>query len=310
MLRYIIRRLLQMVLAFFGTTLIVYYMMFQASGDPIQALAGEKPVNEAVRAKLTAEYHLDEPFLVRYWYYVKGLLTGDLGNSLSGGRPIAEVLAERWPTTANLALYAFIFVVILGVGAGVIAGIRRGGIFDNTTLLLTLVVIGIPSFVLGLTLQLGLGVKAGIFPVTYMEERDGQFGLILPGFILGSLALATAVRLTRTSVAENLRADYVRTAKAKGLAKRRITIVHVLRNSLIPVVTFLGIEIGNLMGGAIITEGIFNVQGVGFELKKAIDIEDGPMVVSIVSILVVIYLLANLLVDILYAVLDPRIRYE
>ncbi|MBA3489658.1 MAG: ABC transporter permease [Longispora sp.] len=309
MLRYIVRRLLQMVLAFLGTTLIVYFLMFQASTDPIQALAGEKPVTEAVRAKLTREYHLDEPFFVRYWYYIKGLLTGDLGDSLSG-RPIGEIIAGAYPTTIRLAAIAFIFVVILGIGAGVIAGIRRGGIFDNATLLLTLVVIGIPSFVLGLVLQLYSGIKWEIFPVTYQEDRDGLYGLILPGFVLGALALATAVRLTRTSVAENLRSDYVRTAKAKGLSRNRVIGVHVLRNSLIPIITFLGIEIGNLMGGAIITEGIFNVQGIGFQLKKAIDLEDGPMVVSIVSLLVIVYLLANLVVDILYAVLDPRIRYE
>jgi ABC-type dipeptide/oligopeptide/nickel transport system permease component len=309
MFRYIVRRLLQMVLAFFGTTLIVYAMMFAASGDPIQALAGEKPVNEAVRARLTREFHLDEPFLVRYWYYIKSLLTFNLGNSLSE-RPISEILGEAWPNTIKLAAIAFTFVVVLGITAGVIAGMRRGGAFDNITLLLTLVVIGIPSFVLGSTLQLFLGVKWGLFPSAYDADRNGIYGLILPGFVLGAISLATAVRLTRTSVAENLRSDYVRTAKAKGLARKRVIGIHVLRNSLIPVVTFLGIEIGGLMGGAIVTERIFNVPGVGFQLFKAINIEDGPMVVSIVSILVVIYLLANLLVDILYAVLDPRIRYE
>ncbi|GIG57432.1 ABC transporter permease [Longispora fulva] len=308
MLRYIVRRLLQMVLAFFCTTFIVYSMMF-ATGDPLTSLAGEgKELNDAVKAKLTRDFHLDEPFLVRYWYYIKGLLTFDLGDSLSQ-RPIAEILSEAWGYTIQLASIAFVFVVILGVVGGVIAGMRRGGVFDNVTLFLTLVVIGIPSFVIGLMLSTFPGGKWGWFTPGYNADQ-GIATLIVPGFVLGALALATAVRLTRTSVAENLRSDYVRTAKAKGLKKTRIIGVHVLRNSLIPVVTFLGIEIGNLMGGAIVTERIFNIPGVGFQLFKGIQLSDGPIVVTIVSVLVVVYLLANLLVDILYAVLDPRIRYS
>ncbi len=144
----------------------------------------------------------------------------------------------------------------------------------------------------------------------HRRRRPDVYALLLPGIVLGSLSLATALRLTRTSVAENLRADYVRTARSKGLVKRRIVGVHVLRNSLIPVVTFLGVELGNLMSGAIITEGVFNIPGVGFNLFRGIRTEDGPLVVGIVSVLVVVYLVSNLVVDVLYAVLDPRIRYE
>jgi peptide/nickel transport system permease protein/oligopeptide transport system permease protein len=244
---------------------------------------------------------------MQYANYMANLLRGDLGEQITG-RQISEILAQAWPYTINLGLMALAIVVVFGITAGVVAGIRRGGAFDNTTLLLTLVVIGIPTFVSGFFAQYVFGVKLKIFPVT---STDGTlYSMLMPATILGTLALATAIRLTRTSVAENLRADYVRTARAKGLANRRVVGVHVLRNSLIPVITFLGVEVGNLMSGAIVTETIFNVPGVGFQLRNAIRIEDGPTVVAIVSILVIIYLISNLVVDVLYAVLDPRIRYE
>ena len=170
-----------------------------------------------------------------------------------------------------------------------LAGIRRGSIFDNSTLVLTLLVLGIPTIVLAPLAQYLLGVKWQLFPATAGADPS-FYALLLPGIVLGSLSLATALRLTRTSVAENLRADYVRTARSKGLPKRRVVSVHVLRNSLIPVITFLGVELGNLMSGAIITEGVFNIPGVGFNLFRGIRTEDGPLVVGIVSVLVVVYL--------------------
>jgi oligopeptide transport system permease protein len=309
-LRYVIRRLLQMVLTFFGTTLIVYALMFAAQTDPIQALVGERPVSQATREYLTRRYHLDKHgfggFLYRYWDYISHLLRGDLGQTL-GGRSIAQVLGQAWPYTLKLSGIAILFVIVFGVTAGILAGIRRGGFFDHLTLILTLVVIGIPVFVLGFLGQYVLGVKWGLFPV---NNQNNLYSLILPGLVLSSLSLATTLRLTSASVSENLRADYVRTARSKGLAPRRVIGVHVLRNSLIPVITFVGVELGNLMAGAIVTERIFNIPGVGFNLYKAINTEDGPTVVGIVSTLVVIFLVVNLVVDLLYAVLDPRIRYE
>jgi oligopeptide transport system permease protein len=308
MFRYVVRRLLQMILVFFGTTFIVYALMFLGASDPIQALAGERPVSPTLRAQLTAQYHLDDPFIVQYLRYMGNLLRGDFGTQISG-RSIGAILEQAWPFTIRLALMSLLIVIIFGLGAGLIAGTRRNGIFDHTTLILTLVVIGIPVFVLGFTLQYLLGVKWRVADPS-VQPGAGLSAYILPAIILGSLALATSVRLTRTSIVENLRADYVRTAKAKGLPRRRVVGVHVLRNSLIPVVTFLGITVGDLMAGAIVTEKIFNIPGVGFQLAQGIRIQDGPTVVAIVSILVIIYLLANLVVDVLYAVLDPRIRYE
>jgi len=305
MVRFVVRRLLQMVIVFFGTTLVVYAMMFGAQGDPIQALAGEKPVSAAQRAYLTEHFHLDHGFWYRYADYVGGLLRGDLGDTLTL-RPISSVLAGAWPYTLKLAGLAMVVVVVVGVGAGVLAGVRRGGLFDAATLALTLVVIGVPVVVLGFLGQYLLGIRLRLFPVA--NEGD-LYSLILPALLLGMLSLATAVRLTRTTVVENLRADYAKTARAKGLSRTRVVGVHVLRNSLIPVVTFLGVELGSLMAGAVVIENIFNIPGVGFTLARAVRTEDGPTVVTIVSLLVIVFLVVNLAVDLLYAVLDPRIRY-
>ncbi len=308
MARYLVRRLWQAVLTFFGATLIVYALMFSIASDPLQALAGERPLNASQRAQLTAQYHLDEPFVVQYGYYMRGLLGGDMGKTITG-RPIADVLAEAWPRTIQLALIAMAFVIVFGVGGGVIAGLRRGSVFDQASLALTLVVIGTPVFVLGTVFQTVFAVELGWFRPSFAPEL-GIATFILPAIVLGLLSLATAMRLTRTAVVENLRADYVRTASAKGLTWRRIVGVHVLRNSLIPVLTFLGTEFGTLMSGAMVTEGIFNIPGVGGRLFQGIRLEDGPLVVTIVSLLILIYLVVNLLVDLLYAVLDPRIRHE
>ena len=308
MSRYVVRRLLQLVVTFFGATLIVYALMFAIADDPIRALAGEKPLSQSQRAQLIAQYHLDEPFLVQYGYYMKGLLTGDLGRTIAG-RPIVDVLAESWPRTIRLALLSMLFMTVVGVSGGVLAGLKRGGWFDKTSLAFTLVVVGTPVFVVGSVFQTVFAVHLGWFRPTFAAEL-GWATYILPAIVLCLLSLATVQSLTRTAVVENLRADYVRTANAKGLKWRRVVGVHVLRNSLIPVVTYLGTQLGLLMGGAIVTEGIFNIPGVGGRLFQGIRLEDGPLVVTIVSLLIVIYLVTNLVVDVMYAVLDPRIRHE
>ena len=308
MFRYIVRRLLQMVQTFFGATFIVYALMFANQDDPLQALAGERPLPESARINLTERYHLDEPFIMQYWYYMKGLLTGDFGISLTG-RKISSMMETAWPITIKLALIAIVIVAVVAVTAGVISGIRRGSIFDNVTLVVTLVILSLPIIVLAPLAQLIFGIKLGWFPPT-AGANPTFWALLLPAIVLGSLVLATELRVTRASVAENLRSDYVRTARAKGLSRQRVIGVHVLRNSLIPVVTLIGVDIGNLMSGAIVTEGVFNIPGVGFNLFRGIRTEDGPLVVGFVSILVIVFLVVNLLVDLLYAALDPRIRYE
>jgi oligopeptide transport system permease protein len=308
MATYILKRFLQLIPVFLGATLLVYFLVFSLPGDPIVALFGDKPVNEAVAAKLRAQYHLDQPFWIQYLLYLKSIFTFDLGQDFSG-RPIAAVLGEVFPVTARLAVMALIFEAFFGIIFGLIAGLRKGKIFDATVLVASLVVIGIPIFVLGFLLQFTICVQLGWAKPTVSSAATVQ-DLILPAIVLGLGSFAYVLRLTRTSVIENMSADYVRTATAKGLSRFRVVRVHILRNSLIPVVTFLGADLGSLMGGAIVTEGIFNVPGVGNRLYRAVLSGEGPTVVSIVTVLVLIYCLSNLLVDLLYAWLDPRIRYD
>lgn len=304
---YVIRRFLQMIPVFFGATFLVYFMVFSLPGDPIAALFGDKPVNEAVAAQLRSQYNLDEPFIVQYLLYLKNLVTFNLGFDFSG-RLVTDVLAQAFPVTMRLAVLALLFEAVFGIVFGLIAGLKKGKIFDSTVLIVSLVVIAIPVFVLGFLLQFVVGVKLQWTSPT-VGGNAGWTDLILPAIVLGLASFAYVLRLTRTSVIENMNADYVRTATAKGLSRPRVVTVHILRNSLIPVVTFLGADLGALMGGAIVTEGIFNVPGVGQRLYQSVIRGEGPTIVSIVSVLVLVYVVANLLVDLLYAWLDPRIRY-
>lgn len=304
---YIARRIALMVPVFLGATLLIYGMVFLLPGDPLAAMAGDRPLTPAVTAALRARYHLDDPFMVQYLRYLGGVLHGDLGRSYSG-LPVSDVLAHAFPVTLRLSLIALVVEAVLGIGFGVIAGLRTGGLFDASVLITGLVIIAIPIFVLGFLAQFVFGVRLGIAPVT-VGERSTFGRLLLPGIVLGSVSFAYVVRLTRSAVAANAHADYVRTATAKGLSRPRVVTVHILRNSLIPVFTFLGADLGALMGGAIVTEGIFNIHGVGGVLYQAVTRQEAPTVVSIVTALVLIYLIANLMVDLLYAALDPRIRY-
>ena len=305
--RYLVRRLLQFIPVFFGATLLIFIMVWAIPGDPIAALAGDRVLPDQVREQIRDRYHLDDPLVVQYGKYMGGVFQGDFGDDFRG-RPVTDLLAQRLPITVRLALLAFGFEVVLGIVAGILAGVRKGGFIDNLVLVSTLVVIAIPIFVLGFLAQLVMGVRLGWFPVSGVQQ--GLYSYLLPAMVLGSVSLAYIARLTRTSLIENLRADYVRTATAKGLSRRRVVGIHTFRNSMIPVVTFLAIDLGSLMGGAIITETIFNIPGLGRAVFEGVQRQEGTVVVGIVTFLVVVYMVANLLVDVLYAVLDPRIRYE
>ena len=307
MLRYIGRRLLQTIPVFFGATFLIFAMVHLMPGDPVAALGGDKGLTEAAAARIREEYNLDKPFWLQYVLYLKGIFTLDFGTTFSQ-QPVTEVLATAFPITIRLAIYALLIEAILGILFGVIAGVRRGGIFDSTVLVLSLVVISVPTFVIGFLMQFFLGIKWGIFPPT--ASTVSLKSLTMPAIVLGATSLAYVIRLTRQSVSENVSADYVRTARAKGLKEGTVMTRHILRNSLIPVATFLGGDLGGLMGGAIITEGIFNINGVGGTLWQSIVRGEPATVVSFTTVLVMVYITANLLVDLLYAVLDPRIRYE
>ncbi|WP_104091689.1 ABC transporter permease [Arthrobacter sp. GMC3] len=307
MVMFTLRRFLQLIPVFFGATLLVYFLVFATPGDPIAALSGGKPMAPAVEAALRAQYNLDQPFWVQYGLYLKNLVTLNLGQTFSG-QEVSAVIARAYPVTARLAIMALAFEAIFGVFFGVIAGLRKGKLFDSTVLVASLIVIAVPTFVLGFVLQLVVGVQLGWARPTVSGAAPWN-ELILPALVLGLVSLAYVIRLTRASISENMNADYVRTATAKGLSRRRVVVVHILRNSLIPVVTFLGADLGALMGGAIVTEGIFNVPGVGNLLYQAILKGESATVVAVVSLLVIVFVVANLVVDLLYAWLDPRIRY-
>ncbi|MFF1694010.1 ABC transporter permease [Streptomyces sp. NPDC058257] len=306
--RYVARRLLQMIPVFIGTTLLIFIMVNVLPGDPVRALWGDKPPDPAQVAQIRHDRGLDLPLWQQYFHYMGGLLQGDFGKTIAGNRPVLDEITQAFPVSIRLASMAWTFELIVGITLGVLAGIRRGRLVDNSVTLFTLLVISTPIFVVGLLCQLFFGNELGwITPTVQDSENMGQ--LLVPAIVLGMVGLAYVARLTRTSIAENRQADYMRTAVAKGLPRQRIITRHLLRNSLIPVVTYLGTDVGALMGGAVITEGIFNVTGVGNLLFQALARREGAVIVGIVTVLVLVYLAASLIVDLLYAVLDPRIRY-
>lgn len=307
MLWYIGRRLLQLIPVFFGATFLIYLMVFALPGDPIAALFGGKTPPPAVIDALRAQYNLDKPFIVQYLIWVGGVFTGDFGIAYNG-QAVSDIMARAFPLTAKLAILALVFEAIIGITVGLVAGLRKGGVFDTVSLVVSLLLISVPTFVVGFLIQYIFGVELALIP-TSVSANAGISAYIAPAFVLASVSNANILRLTRSSVAENMGADFVRTASAKGLSRGRVIRVHILRNSLIPVVTYLGIDLGALMVGAIVTEGIFNIPGVGGTVYQAVIRGEGPTVVSFVAVMVIIFMLANLLVDILYAVLDPRIRY-
>jgi oligopeptide transport system permease protein len=305
--RYVARRLLLAIPVVIGASFLIFAMVYALPGDPIRALGGDRPLAPAVVAELRDEYNLDDPLVVQYAKYVGDLVQGDLGTDFRG-REVSETIAQRLPVTAKLTLVAILFEAVIGIIAGVLAGIRRNGFLDNLVLVSSTIVVSIPILVLAFVAQYVFGLKLGWFPISGIG--DGWYSYLLPGLVLAAGSLAYVARLTRTSVAENMRADYVRTARAKGLPHRTVVLRHTLRNSLIPVVTFIGADIGNLMGGAIVTESVFNLPGIGRAIFDSVRQQEGAVVVGIVTLMVFFFIFFNLVVDVLYAVLDPRIRYD
>lgn len=304
---YIVRRILQAIPVFVGTTFLIYFMVFAMPGDPIVALFGDKTPNPAIVAQLRAQYHLDQPFIVQYFIYLGGIFTGDFGVSFSG-EPINQILARTFPVTIKLATIALLFETIAGILVGLVAGLRKGKLFDASSLVVSLVLISLPIFVIAFVAQYVFGVALGWASPTVGAGVPIE-DLIMPALVLASVSFAQIMRLTRSSVIETSGLDFVRTAYSKGLSRRRIIPVHILRNSLIPVVTLIATDFGVLLVGATITEGIFNVPGVGRTLYQAIIRGEGPTVVSFVTVMVLIYITINLVVDLFYGLLDPRIRY-
>jgi len=306
--KFIIRRLLQMILVLLGASLILFGALFVVPGDPVGSI-GEKARDPAVIAQLRVKYGLDKPLPEQYVRYVsRVVLHGDLGQDYVQGRSVNEVLGPKLVNTAKLASAAIVLDVLIGLFAGVISAVFRYSFWDVLVTVTTTLAIGFPTFVIGLILQNIFALKLDILPL--FGQNAGLRSFVLPAFTLAIVDAALVARLMRGTMLEVLRADYIRTATAKGLAPATVVLKHALRNSIIPVVTYLGISLGTLLGGALITEVIFNWDGIGSALIKAIQVQNQPIIVGVVTYGVAIFVLLNLLVDILYAFLDPRIRLE
>ena len=311
MVAYIIRRILFAVLVLFGVTLLVFIAL-RLKGDPVQLLLSQgSPTKEDIEA-LRRALHLDVPIYQQYFSFLGGALHGDFGQSLRYHTPAFGEVMLRMPATIELAAAAYLFAVIVAVPIGIISAVRRGGVVDFISRLISLAGVSLPAFWFGLMLIILFGVRLHWLPVS--GRGDGLGGtlksLILPAVTLGLGFCATLTRLLRSSLLEVLQADYIRTARAKGLRSQAVLVRHALRNALLPVVTIAGLQVGFLLGGAVIVETVFSWPGVGRLIVDAISNRDYPIVQAGVTLLASVLLLSNLVVDLLYVVIDPRIHYE
>jgi ABC-type dipeptide/oligopeptide/nickel transport system permease component len=318
MLAYIGRRILQMIPVFIGVTVILFILRSPGvlSGDPVRMITGEKAISPALYEQIVKEHGLDKPVYVQYWRYLTGLVQGDLGESYQKNRPVTDILLDKFPNTFKLAAAAIIVEIFFGLAAGLISALRRYSFWDVLVTLSTSVFVAMPVFWLGLLLQFVFAYKfkewgLPYLPVSGMESRQFPTAvhIILPAITLASVSTAYAARITRSQLLEVTGQDYIRTAAAKGLSGARVVWGHAMKNAMIPVVTFFGLDLGAMVGGAIITETVFSWPGVGREIYLAIGQRDWPIVIGGTIIIVFMVMVINLLVDISYAFLDPRIRY-
>ncbi len=334
MTAYIMRRLLMLIPVLFGVTLITFSIVHLIPGNPAQVILGEQATPDAI-AELEERLGLNEPYWVQYSLYVKGLLSGDLGTSLRTKKPIAEEIKPFLAATIELTLFAMTFAIVVGVNLGILSAWKQNSIFDYTAMIVALIGISMPVFWLGLMLQWIFAQELQLLPAfgrqnprdaveivtnfylidTLIKGRLDQFWtvvkhLILPGITLGTIPMAIIARMTRSSMLEVLRSDYIRTAKAKGVHQFWIIYSHGFKNAAIPVLTVVGLQTGALLGGAVLTETIFSFPGIGWYIYEAISHRDYPAIQSGILIVAIIFVMINLLVDILYAYIDPRIEYR
>ncbi len=334
MLRFLLTRVALLIPTFIGVTVLAFFLIRLVPGDPIEVRVGERGISPERLAQLRAEMGLDRPLLEQYLDYLGSVLTGDLGTSIISQAPVLDEFLTLFPNTIELALCAIIFATLVGLPAGILAAVKRGTVFDHTVMATSLTGYSMPIFWWGLLLILLFSVTLGWTPVSgrlsalyyvepvtgfllidaLMSEEEGAFGdalrhLILPTVVLGTIPLAVIARMTRSAMLEVLGEDYIRTARAKGLASRAIVGVHALRNALIPVVTVIGLQVGTLLGGAILTETIFSWPGIGKWLVESINRRDYPALQGGILLIAGLVMLTNLIVDILYGVLNPRIRH-
>ena len=337
--KYIVKRVIQFIPVFLGVTLILFLMQNVVPGDPIKLIAGEKKLDPQTEINLRATYHLIEtdadgnpvydedgntietPMWKRYVEYVGGLLHGDLGKSYQqNGKNVSDILAQKYPYTIKLAIVAIILEAVIGIGAGMVSAIKRYSFWDILVTLVTSIFVAMPAFWLGMLLQLFFGIMlkngtggAAYLPISGAGGPNAEFQdwvyYILPAITLSSVSTAYTARIMRSQLLEVLNQDYIRTARAKGLSRRNVILHHALKNALIPVVTYIGIDFGGMLSGAILTETVFNWPGVGYETYRAITQRDWPIVLGSVTVIVIVVMVINLIVDVSYAFLDPRIRY-
>ena len=305
MLTWILRRILAVVPVLFGVTLAVFSMLFLVPGDPVKMMLAEFVTNPDQVAQMRAQLHLDEPILKQYGRFVTSAVRGDLGTSIRSRRPVTIEIGENLGSTAQLALAAMVVAIGLGIPLGLLAALSRNSWLDVASMGTALLGVSMPSFWLGLLLIFVFSLHLAWFPAT--GGGDLQH-LILPAITLGMIAAAIIARLTRSSMLEVLGQDYIRTARAKGLAWWGVVVRHALKNALIPIITIFGLQFGNLLAGAVIVETVFSRPGLGRLIVGGILNKDFPLVQGVVLFVATIYVVINVLVDVAYAYADPRIR--
>lgn len=309
MLRYIVRRLLQAIPVFIGVTLITFILFFIAPGDPARLIAGQRADAETI-ARIRSIWGLDKPLPVQYLLFLGRIIRLDFGRSFKTNIPVIESIGERLQATAVLAFFAFIIAILLGVTAGIISAVKQYSFFDYTAMVIALLGVSAPVYWVGIILLLIFGFKLGWLPLGGYISEYGIKAVILPAVTLGTRPAAYFARLARSSMLEVIRQEYIITARAKGLPESKVIFKHALRNALIPVVTYAGMVVGDLLTGAVLTETIFAWPGIGRLVVQAILDRDLPVLQGGVIVIALIYILANLIVDLSYALIDPRIRYE
>ncbi|MFB3160955.1 nickel ABC transporter permease [Neobacillus sp. 179-J 1A1 HS] len=309
----IVRRFIQLVFLLFGISFLVFSSMYLAPGDPASMIGGPTATEsdlEAIRDNLG----LNEPFLAQYGNYLAGVVQGDLGFSYQTRQPVSEAIAIRFPNTLKLAIASMVIAVLIGIFAGLISALKHNSWMDLTSTTFALAGISIPNFWLGALLILIFSVNLQWLPVAGLSDPwftvEGMKQLILPAITLGTGSAAMIARMVRSSMLEVVRADYVRTARAKGVKERNVIWIHTLKNAMIPVITVIGLNFGALLGGTIITEKVFAINGVGRLMIDAIAARDFPMVQGSVLLVATLFVLVNLIVDIVYTYIDPRIKFQ
>ena len=305
MVKYIAKRVLMMIPVLLGVILLVFFIMNLASGNAVLLILGENATEEAVAVK-TRELGLDQPILMRYAAYVADLVRGDMGTSYFSSRSVAEEVLSRFPATLKLAVVSAIISTLLAIPLGIFAAVRQNTLFDNFSMILSLVGNSMPAFWLALMLMMLFAEKLGWLPAQGMN--NGWRSYVLPAVSIGFINMAAIARTTRSTMLETVRQDYIRTARAKGVDEEAVVMDHAFPNALIPTITVIGVQFGNLLGGAILVETVFAWPGLGRLMVQSVNNRDVPLVLGCIVILSISYSVVNLLVDLVYGFVDPRVR--